>query len=161
MRAQLGSRLPLFSASELELLGSTKCDFYGMNYYTAQYARAKDGTPAETDFNGHVDELQLNAQSESIGPESGVGWLRVCPSQFRKLLNWIHKRYDLPIIVTENGCPCPDETLLSGAEAWRDDFRVNYITTHLDAISKAIYEDGIPVTGWIGWSFLDNLGTSR
>ena len=38
-------------------------------------------------------------------------WLYVVPWGLRKLLNWIHKRYDAPdIYILENGVDCPDES---------------------------------------------------
>jgi hypothetical protein len=33
-------------------------DFYGMNYYTSQFARHRDEPALETDFMGNMDELQ-------------------------------------------------------------------------------------------------------
>jgi beta-glucosidase len=106
MRAQLGSRLPGFTPEELELLGQSASinAFYGMNHYSTKYARALPDPPADDDFTGNVEELPINSEGLEIGPVSGVSWLRVAPVGFRKLLNWVWDRYQLPIIVTENGC---------------------------------------------------------
>ncbi|KAH8903862.1 glycoside hydrolase [Coniochaeta sp. PMI_546] len=159
MRAQLGSRLPDFTPGELELLRSAAPinAFYGMNHYTTKYARALTDPPADDDCTGNVEELSYNSEGREIGPVSGVSWLRVAPSGFRKLLNWVWARYHLPIIVTENGCPCPGESEMPVEQAVDDKFRINYLGLYLDAISRAIYEDGVPVQGYYVWSLMDNF----
>ncbi|KAF4464751.1 beta-glucosidase 1B [Fusarium albosuccineum] len=131
MRGYLQDRLPQFSAEERALLQRTAKmnTFYGMNHYTSQYARDR-GTqqPPEADVTGN----------------------------FRKLLNWIWKRYGRRIFVTENGCPCPGESNMTVDEAVDDQFRVRYFGLYLDAISRAIYEDGVKVAGYYAWSLMDN-----
>jgi beta-glucosidase len=82
-------------------------------------------------------------------------WLRVAPGGFRRLLNWISKRYKLPIIVTENGCPCVGEKDVKVAVD--GEFRQQYLGLYLVAISRAIYEDGVKVKGYYAWSLVDNF----
>lgn len=158
MRRQLGDRLPQFTSEEQLLLqASAKLHtYYGMNHYTSQYARARTEEPAEDDWTGNVEELAVNSEGVEIGPLSGTAWLRVTPQQFRKLLRWIYTRYSLPIYVTENGCPCPGENQMAVEEAVRDTFRVGYFRRYLNAISRAIYEDGVVVKGYYAWSLMDN-----
>ncbi|QPG94257.1 hypothetical protein C2857_005518 [Epichloe festucae Fl1] len=157
MREQLGERLPAFSDAELVLLGESDTDFYGMNYYTSQFARHRDGRAADTDFLGNMDELQQNKQGAQVGEESGLPWLRSCPDLFRKHLTRIHGRYGKPIYVTENGCPCPGEENMTRDEAVHDAFRIRYFRSHLDSICKSIGEDGAVVKGYFAWALLDNL----
>lgn len=158
MRAQLGRRLPAFTEAEIRLLAENKPKWYGMNHYTAKYARAGRHPPASTDFTGNVSEHVTNKAGLEIGPQSGVSWLQVCPEQFRKILNWVWKRYGCKIIVTENGCPCPGEHEMGVADSVQDDFRVRYIELYIDAISKAINDDGVDVGGYFAWSLMDNFG---
>ncbi|KAH7068348.1 glycoside hydrolase superfamily [Paraphoma chrysanthemicola] len=159
MRDQLGSRLPEFTPKEFNLLRQTAPmnGFYGMNHYTSQYARARTTEPADDDLTGNVEELPVSADGVEIGPLSGVSWLRVTDVQFRKLLNWLWNRYKRPIYITENGCPCPGENKMTVAEAVEDDFRIRYIGLYLNAISRAIYEDGVKVLGYYAWSLMDNF----
>jgi beta-glucosidase len=162
MRTALGDRLPTFTPCELKLLRES-CkinDFYGMNHYSTKFARALPDPPADDDFTGNVEESATNNNGEEIGPVSGMSWLRVAPLGFRKLLNWIWHRYHLPIIVTENGCPCPGESEMTLEQAVDDKFRTRYLGLYLDAISRAIYEDGVPVEGYCLWTLMDNFGTS-
>ncbi|KAH1911622.1 hypothetical protein KXV57_000006 [Aspergillus fumigatus] len=159
MRKQLGARLPSFTPRELDQLqnlGPLNA-FYGMNHYSTKFARALADPPADDDCTGNVAELPTNSQRRAIGPVSGMSWLRVAPGGFRKLLNWVWNRYKRPIIVTENGCPCPGENQMSLEEAVNDEFRITYFGLYFDAISRAIYEDGVPVEGYYVWSLMDNF----
>lgn len=160
MRKQLGARLPSFTPRELDQLQNLAPlnAFYGMNHYSTKFARALADPPADDDCTGNVAELPTNSQRRAIGPVSGMSWLRVAPGGFRKLLNWVWNRYKRPIIVTENGCPCPGENQMSLEEAVNDEFRITYFGLYLDAISRAIYEDGVPVEGYYVWSLMDNFG---
>ncbi|KEY75108.1 hypothetical protein S7711_01563 [Stachybotrys chartarum IBT 7711] len=157
MREQLGDRLPALSASDFTILRAAECDFYGMNYYTSQFARHRDEPPSETDFKGNVDELSENKQGEIVGELSGIEWLRSCPELFRKHLTRVHRLYGKPIYITENGCPCPGEDRMTKEESVEDPFRIRYFEDHLDAIGRSVSEDASVVAGYFAWSLLDNL----
>ena len=159
MREQLGSRLPEFTSDEMALLRNAECDFYGMNYYTAQFARHKDQAAPDTDFIGNVDELQTNKKGEPVGEESGLHWLRSCPKMFRKHLTRVYRLYGKPIYITENGCPCPGEDKMTREESVNDTYRLRYFEDHLDAVGRSNVEDGSQVKGYFAWSLMDNLGT--
>ncbi|KAL2794854.1 glycoside hydrolase superfamily [Aspergillus keveii] len=157
MRAQLGLRLPTFTEADFKLLNEADADFYGMNYYTSQFARHRDGPASDTDYVGNVDELQSNKQGQSVGEESGIHWLRSCPDMFRKHLTRIYRLYGKPIYITENGCPCPGEDKMTREESIDDPYRQRYFQDHLDAVGKSITEDGSVISGYFAWSLMDNL----
>ena len=156
MRTYLGARLPEFAPEDRQLLRQVAPlnAFYGMNHYSTKYARALSGTPADDDWTANIEELSVNNKGVEIGPASAAQWLRVAPEGFRKLLNWVWDRYHLPIIVTENGCPCVGEKDVQ--IAIDDKFRQRYFGLYLDAISRAIYQDGVKVEGYYAWSLFDN-----
>jgi beta-glucosidase len=157
MREQLGDRLPTFTEYEFTIMREAEVDFYGMNYYTSQYARHRT-TPAEdTDYIGNVDELQENKEGVPIGAPSGIHWLYSAPHGFRKHLVRIYEKYGKPIYITENGCPCPNEDKMTLEESVKDPYRQKYFQDHLDAIVGAI-QDGAKVDGYFAWSLMDNLG---
>ncbi|GKT51994.1 beta-glucosidase 1B [Colletotrichum spaethianum] len=156
MRQQLGDRLSSFTDDEFELLREAELDFYGMNYYTSQFARHRTSTALDTDYSGNVDNLPENKAGESIGELSGMYWLRSVPQGFRKHLMRICKKYGKPIYVTENGCPCPGEEKMTKEECVKDAFRQKYFKDHLGAIVEA-RQDGAKVSGYFAWSLMDNL----
>ncbi|KAF4496387.1 beta-glucosidase [Fusarium agapanthi] len=157
MRNFLGDRLPHFSTEERGLLRETAPlnTFYDMNHYLTKFARALPDPSSKDDWTGNIEERAVNEAGQEIGPVSQFRWLRVAPNGFRKLLNCVWERYHLPIIVTENGCPCPGEQDLEVAVD--DKFRERYFGLYLDAISRAIYGDGIPVKGYYVWTLMDNF----
>lgn len=157
MRAQLGNRLPKFSEADFALLREAEIDFYGMNYYTSQFARHRNTPASDVDFAGNVDELAENSEGVSIGPQAGIRWLRSAPQGFRKHLVRLSKKYGKPIYITENGCPCPGEDKMTKEECIKDAFRQKYFADHFDAIMGAI-SDGAKVSGYFAWSLIDNLG---
>jgi beta-glucosidase len=147
MRAQLGPRLPPFTEADFALLREAEVDFYGINYYTAQFARHRAGDPPapDADYLGNIDEYQEDKNGVSIGELSGIDWLRAAPACFRKHLVRIHNKYKKPIYITENGCPCPGE--VSKEDYVRDTYRQRYLAEHLDALVEAI-GDGAEVAGY-------------
>ncbi|KAL5604703.1 uncharacterized protein BROUX77_004889 [Berkeleyomyces rouxiae] len=157
MREQLGSRLPEFTDEERELvLGSN--DFYGMNHYTSNYAKHKDGPAPAWDFVGHMDLSFWNKTGDCIGEETQSAWLRPNPEGFRNLLVWLSKRYNYPTIyVTENGTSVKGENDLIIGDMVNDDFRVKYFDTYVHAMAKACEEDKVIVKGYLAWSLMDNF----
>ncbi|KAL6408515.1 Glycoside hydrolase, family 1 [Ilyonectria robusta] len=157
MREYLGARLPSFTHKDFQLLQATYSinAFYGMNHYSTKFARQLTEPAAQDDWTCNIEESSINSKGEEIGPASSMPWLRVAPNGFRKLLSWVWDRYRLPIMVTENGCPCPGESDVKIAVD--DRFRQRYLGLYLDSISQAIYEDGVKVEGYYVWSLLDNF----
>ncbi|KAK4096665.1 glycoside hydrolase family 1 protein [Parathielavia hyrcaniae] len=156
MRAYLGARLPQFTAEDRDILrrAAPLNGFYGMNHYSTKYARQLKTPAADDDWTSNIEELSVDSEGREIGPSSAMGWLRVAPEGFRKLLCWVWRRYRVPIIITENGCPCVGEDDV--ATAVDDTFRRRYLGVYLDAISRAIHEDEVVVKGYYVWSLMDN-----
>lgn len=85
------------------------------------------------------------------------------------ILKWISARSGNPIImITENGgisnysyffskiivlVDAPGETELPLEEALNDTFRVNYYSSYLDSVMKAI-DEGVKVEGYFAWSLM-------
>lgn len=158
MREQLGDRLPSFSPSEWDIIRRANNDFYGLNYYTSQFARHNDTPPKPEDYLGNVTELQYNKEGRPVGTESGIHWLRSCPDLFRKHLTRLYRLYGKPLYITENGCPCPGEATMTCEQSVEDTYRQKYFADHLDAIAKSATEDGSDIRGYFAWSLMDNLG---
>lgn len=160
MRKQLGDRLPEFTKEEFKLLGEAPVDFYGMNYYTCQYAKHLTTPASDTDCKGNVKETQKSKTGTSMGEQAGIFWLQSVPAGFRKHLVRIYRKYGKTIYITENGCPCPDEDKMTKEQSINDDFRQRYFSDHLDAVVSAT-QDGAKVAGYFAWSLMDNLGKSH
>lgn len=112
-------------------------DFLGLNIYNGTRV-GPDGKPTPALVGG-----QLTACKWPITPEV----LRYGPAM-------IYRRYGLPIYISENGLSCNDIVFLDGKV--HDPKRIDFLHRYLTALSQAI-ADGVPVKGYLQWSFLDNF----
>ena len=62
------------------------------------------------------------------------------------------------MIVTENGLGMADELTADGKV--HDDYRINYLRSHIQAIGDAI-EDGVEMMGYCPWSVMDLLSSHQ
>lgn len=155
MRAQLGDRLPTFTAEEQALVYGSN-DIYGMNHYCANYIKDKTTAAEADDFVGNLEVLLQNHQGEWIGPETQSVWLRPYPLGLRKLMKWISDRYGRPIIyVTENGTSLKGENDMPVEQILQDDFREEYFRGYINAMAEAYSEDGVDVRGYMAWSLME------
>ena len=114
----------------------TKLDFIGLNVYS----------PFGENWNGTND---------SVPPEKKnfLGWVNDGRCLYWTI-RFFHERYDLPIMVTENGF-C-DNDVVSADGCIRDEKRIDYIKDYLGKVKRAV-EEGIPVLGYQYWSLMDNF----
>ncbi|KAL1757376.1 glycoside hydrolase family 1 protein [Schizophyllum commune] len=152
MREVLGDRLPTFTPEEWEVVKGSS-DFYGMNTYTTNLARAG----GDDEFQGLVDYTFTRPDGTQLGTQAHCAWLQDYPEGFRQLLNYLYKRYKLPIYVTENGFAVKDEDSMPKEQAIKDTDRVNYFRGNTKAILDAVNEDGVDVRAYFPWSLLDNF----
>ncbi|KAJ0416488.1 glycoside hydrolase superfamily [Aspergillus carlsbadensis] len=158
MRAQLGDRLPYFTEEEKRVVRGSS-EVYGMNSYTAFYARHLEGAPGRSDYRGNVEFLNENRNGQSRGPETDTHWLRMAPWGWAKLLRWVWARYRVPICITENGTTVKGEhegpAPAAPGEIVEDPFRAEFFRAYLAEVAKACQE-GVVIQSYFAWSFVDN-----
>jgi len=116
-------------------------DFYGMNIYTGCSVKADaGGKPVSV---GRPVGSPLTLYEWPIEPDALYWGPR-----------FIHEKYDLPIVVTENGLSCMDWVHLDGQV--HDPQRIDFLRRYLRRLRDAI-DDGVPVLGYLHWSILDNF----
>lgn len=100
-------------------------------------------------------------QGQPIGRRGHNGHPFDVPWGFRKLLNDIRYRWlgnqRVPIYVTENGFAGDHEGDRPLDQIVDDVERQEYFRGYLDAMARAVKEDGIDVAGWFGWSLLESV----
>ncbi len=124
---------------ELALI-SQKTDFLGLNVYNAcGITRAGRGTrPFEESY-----------------PRTDMNW-PITPECLYWAIRHAVELWDVTeVFVTENSCAYPDEVNEATDEV-EDYARLQYIREHLKGVHRAISE-GLPVSGYFLWSFLDNF----
>ncbi len=140
----VGGRLPAALqsfCSDCRFPPHAKLDFIGMNAYTGTtVSAAPGGEPREVPF-------------PDGAPRNSLGW-PVLPSVLYWGTTFYHERYDLPVLVTENGMAIMDWVDERGAV---DDVqRVHYLHAHLRELLRAS-DAGVPVLGYCAWSLIDNF----
>ena len=156
---KIGITLDLTEEDKLLLKGSTP-DFMGVNYYQS--------TTVTTKERKHEENIELSNTVQSKAESFPTDSLFVtCKNDHAKYTDWgwtidpiglqvclrrITSRYNLPILITENGLGAYDTLEEDGSI--HDDYRINYLKEHVEAIEKAI-EDGSSVIGYCTWSFQD------
>ena len=68
----------------------------------------------------------------------------------------LYDRYQLPLLVTENGIGAYDELTADGKV--HDPYRIVYLREHIAQIQKAI-SDGVEMLGYNPWSAIDLIST--
>ena len=118
-------------------------DWFGLNHYSPNYVVASDSTPLGLWF----------GDAPANVPRSTMGW-PVEPAAFGEILTRMHKRYGLPIYVTENGTAYADKPTADGKV--HDEPRISYLKAYTAAMYEAIAA-GVDVRGYFVWALLDNF----
>ena len=133
---------------------TVKNDFIGINFYFD----SRVGAEVEGLDQWHSISALFGAASDETprGPLTDMGW-PLTPEGLENLLVRWHKEHGdkLPdLFITENGVAYGDGPDSEGRI--RDLRRIDYLHTHLKAVSKAI-DLGAPVKGYYQWSLMDNF----
>jgi len=129
-----------------ELLKEGTVDFYSFSYYNSMTVSAhpeKFGITGGNQMQG-VDNPYLKA--------SEWGW-PIDPIGLRIALNQIYDRYQIPVMVVENGLGALDKVEADGSI--HDKYRIDYMRTHIQTMKDAVEIDGIPLMGYTPWGFID------
>ena len=125
----------MLSDAELALIHQP-LDFLGWNCYLASnYNDGPDGKP----WPGM--------------PRTNMGWA-VTPVALYWGVRFIHERYGLPIIISENGVAIIDFKMDDGRV--HDPQRIQFMKWYLRGLKQAT-DEGYPVKGYMVWSIMDNL----
>jgi beta-glucosidase len=135
-----GAAVPKIESGDMETIRQP-LDFYGANIY-------------------HGPVIQAGADGK---PERGVPPAAHARTAFNwpvspEVLYWgpklLAERYQLPIVVTENGVSCRDWVSLDGAV--HDPSRSDFVARYLLELLRAM-KDGTDVRGYFLWSIMDNF----
>ncbi len=156
---------PEFEEGDEQILkdAASKLDFMGVNYYQSAVIEYNpiDGVGMSTEMN--------NTGKKGTAKASGVpGLFKNIPNPYLKTTDWdwtidpmglrmccriITSRYDLPIVISENGLGAFDK--LEDGQI-HDQYRIEYLKEHLVELKKAC-DDGCRVIAYCTWSFTDLL----
>ncbi len=107
-----------------------------------------DANPPEQDENALFSASRLNPHLTA----SDWGW-QIDPKGLRYALSALYERYEVPIFVVENGLGAVDTPDQAGAVS--DDYRIGYLSQHIEALGEAMSLDGVDVMGYTPWGCID------
>ena len=131
------------------ILAQGKVDFCALSYYMT-YCTGHDRSAEK--ISGNLLEGLKNPYLET----SGFGW-QIDPVGLRYMLNDLYDRWQLPLMIVENGLGAKD-TVEDGKV--HDAYRIAYLREHIKALEATISEDNVPVMGYMPWSALDLIALS-
>jgi beta-glucosidase len=135
-----GTDAPHVASGELETM-QQPLDFFGVNIYNATPVRqGPDGKPVDL---ARPPGHPLTAYKWTVDPESLYWGPR-----------FLFERYNLPVVIAENGLSNVDWISLDGH--CHDPQRIDFTRRHLMSLCRAI-RDGADVRGYFHWSILDNF----
>lgn len=133
-----------------EILREGCVDFYTFSYYmsTCVAKNPTDEASVAGNLAGGLKNPYLKA--------SDWGW-QIDPKGLRYTLNEIYNRYNIPLMVVENGLGAKD--ILNPDKTVDDDYRINYLRQHIEQMKEAV-ADGVDLMGYTPWGCIDLVSAS-
>ena len=135
----------VFAEGDEEILREGQLDFISFSYYRSNTTKAGD------------DWFNVGGATNPYLKETPWGW-PVDPLGLRHVMNEIYDRIQKPIFIVENGMGAIDELDENGIV--QDDYRIDYLRDHLQAMADAIIIDGVECLGYTMWGPVDLVSLS-
>lgn len=136
-------------AGDDAILAEGTVDFYTFSYYMSNCVTTdKDAVGANGNLLGGVRNPYLKA--------SDWGW-QIDPQGLRYCLNELYGRYQIPLMVVENGLGAYDNLEEDGSI--HDSYRIDYLREHIKQMEEAV-KDGVDLMGYTPWGWIDVVSAS-
>lgn len=125
-------------------LAAGKVDYMAFSYYNSSCITTHEvDATVKGNMMGSIKNPYLDA--------SEWGW-QIDPVGFKRALHELYDRYQLPLLVIENGLGAQDTLEADGTI--HDPYRVDYMKRHIAAMKEAV-EEGVDLMGYTMWSCID------
>jgi len=154
---------PSILDGDIDIMKKAHPDFIAINYYSTATIAASENNASDVSARAGDQQIMLGEQGVYRSAENPYvektkyGWV-VDPVGLRMTLRKVCERYDLPILITENGIGAPD--VLEEKNVINDGYRIDFIKKHLEQLQLAI-TDGVNVIGYCPWSAIDVVSTHQ
>ena len=139
-----------FFEKDAKILLEGTVDFFSFSYYmTNCHTTHKD---VEKDGAGNLTIGYKNPYLQY----SEWGW-GIDPDGLRYSLNELNDRYEVPLMVVENGLGALD--ILEEDGSVHDPYRIDYMKAHIKAMAEAI-QDGVDLIAYTPWGIVDLVSAS-
>lgn len=136
---------------DLELLKKYTVDFVSFSYYSSRVVSTEPEIAEKTA--GNV----LPSIKNPYLKVSEWGW-QIDPIGLRTTMNDIYDRYQKPLFIVENGLGAVDTPDENGYV--EDDYRIEYLAAHIQAMKDAVELDGVDLLGYTTWGCIDFVSAS-
>ena len=143
--------MPTFESEDIQILKENCVDFIAFSYYNSRCVASDEANEAKDSGN-----LFASLKNPHLAL-SEWGW-PIDPKGLRITLNHIYDRYQKPMFLVENGLGAKDVPDMKGFV--KDDYRIEYLKSHIQEMHKAISEDGVELLGYTAWSPIDLVSAS-
>ena len=128
---------------DAQILKEGTVDFFSFSYYQSLTDTVSEEGEKSSSILGGVKNPYLKT--------SDWGWA-IDPTGLRYTLNVLYSRYQIPMMVVENGIGAYDQ--LEADQTIHDPYRIEYLRQHIRAMAEAI-EDGVDLLGYTMWGCID------
>lgn len=146
-----GIKLP-FEPGDKELLKEHTVDYISFSYYSSRVSAHPDNMDGDLTA-GNIFASIKNPYLKA----SEWGW-QIDPLGFRITMNELYDRYQKPLFVVENGLGAIDTVEDDGQII--DDYRIEYLQEHIQAMKDSIELDGVNILGYTSWGAIDLVSAS-
>lgn len=129
-------------------------DFVSFSYYCS---RCMSADPEIIRTRSKGGNAAVNAIINPYLKASDWGW-QIDPLGLRITLNTLYDRYRKPLFIVENGLGANDVVEEDGGI--HDDYRIEYMRAHIQAMLDAYNEDGVEIMGYTSWGCIDLVSAS-
>jgi 6-phospho-beta-glucosidase len=138
------------SDADRQILKDGKVDYFAFSYYQTNCITT------------HTDETETVAGNLSKGAKnpylkaSEWGW-QIDPEGLKYALHEIYDRYQMPLMIVENGMGAND--ILESDGTIHDPYHIEYLKEHIKKMKEAVNE-GVDLIGYTMWSCIDLCAAS-
>lgn len=135
---------------DLAILKEGTVDYIAFSYYMSFAVEARADNP-------YYDYREGDYVKNPYVKASDWGW-QIDAMGLRYAMNWFADRFDVPLMIVENGFGAYDKMEEDGTVD--DSYRIEYLGNHIKSMMDAVEEDGIDLMGYTMWAPIDIVSAS-
>lgn len=130
---------------DLALLKQNTMEFLGISYYSSKVVDASKNTmkPFDGSQNPHLEPTPWEWRADPLG--------------FYNTLSQYWDRYEIPLMIAENGFGALDVVEQDGSI--HDEYRIDYLRKHIVQLKECI-QDGVDIIAYLSWGPIDIVSSS-
>lgn len=134
--------------NDLKILANGTVDYVAFSYYMSFTVK----------YSNHLNYQEYSdLVNNPFVKANEWGWA-IDPIGLRYALNWMTTRWHKPLFIVENGLGAYDK--LPSDHKIHDDYRIDYLRSHIEQMKLAVIDDGVDLIGYLPWGCIDLVSAS-